>query len=229
MTPELKRTCNTACTAVMTIGCWMNSRIRPSPNGTSSSLFWMIWRNPRPEMKAAFSWWGHQAERVPMARRTTGAFPLRFFTASTGTTRHVHFLPFCPACAGSGQRYLRLCPDSARVRTRRPETVGRISGAPVRPSSGRPSRHLPIWQVPKAENVSTNNDLVCQAAADILERTGALRRGLETAILVSTKNQALVIKGWLTDHGIPAEVCDDVPVGVDSPLGKTCCTSSAGC
>ena len=47
-----------------------------------------------------------------------------------------------------------------------------------------------------------------------------LRRGLETAILVSTKNQALVIKGWLTDHGIPAEVCDDVPVGVDSPLGK---------
>ncbi len=30
-----------------------------------------------------------------------------------------------------------------------------------------------------------------------------LRRGLETAILVSTKNQALVIKGWLTDHGIP--------------------------
>ena len=77
-----------------------------------------------------------------------------------------------------------------------------------------------IWQAPKAENVSANNDLVCQAAADILERTGALRRGLETAILVSTKNQALVIKGWLTDHGIPAEVCDDVPVGVDSPLGK---------
>lgn len=76
-----------------------------------------------------------------------------------------------------------------------------------------------IWQAPKAENVSAN-DLVCQAAADILERTGALRRGLETAILVSTKNQALVIKGWLTDHGIPAEVCDDVPVGVDSPLGK---------
>ncbi len=77
-----------------------------------------------------------------------------------------------------------------------------------------------IWQAPKAENVSANNDLVCQTAADILERTGALRRGLETAILVSTKNQALVIKGWLTDHGIPAEVCDDVPVGVDSPLGK---------
>lgn len=76
-----------------------------------------------------------------------------------------------------------------------------------------------IWQAPKAENVSAN-DLICQAAADILERTGALRRGLETAILVSTKNQALVIKGWLTDHGIPAEVCDDVPVGVDSPLGK---------
>ena len=76
-----------------------------------------------------------------------------------------------------------------------------------------------IWRAPKAENVSAN-DLVCQAAADILERTGALRRGLETAILVSTKNQALIIKGWLTDHGIPAEVCDDVPVGVDSPLGK---------
>ncbi|WP_300794219.1 UvrD-helicase domain-containing protein, partial [uncultured Akkermansia sp.] len=76
-----------------------------------------------------------------------------------------------------------------------------------------------IWQAPKAENVSAN-DLVCQAAADILERTGALRRGLKTAILVSTKNQALVIKGWMTDHGIPAEVCDDVPVGVDSPLGK---------
>lgn len=77
-----------------------------------------------------------------------------------------------------------------------------------------------IWQTPKAE-ASTANDLVCQAAADILERTGALRRGLETAILVSTKNQALAIKTWLTDHGVPAEVCDDVPVGVDSPLGKT--------
>lgn len=83
---------------------------------------------------------------------------------------------------------------------------------------GRPGASQ-IWQAPKTENVSAN-DLVCQAAADILERTGALRRGLETAILVSTKNQALVIKGWLTDHGIPAEVCDDVPVGVDSPLGK---------
>lgn len=76
-----------------------------------------------------------------------------------------------------------------------------------------------IWQTPRAE-ASTANDLVCQAAADILERTGALRRGLETAILVSTKNQALAIKTWLADHGIPAEVCDDVPVGVDSPLGK---------
>ena len=55
----------------------------------------------------------------------------------------------------------------------------------------------------------------------IVQSTPAyLRRGLETAILVSTKNQALVIKGWMTDHGIPAEVCDDVPVGVDSPLGK---------
>lgn len=76
-----------------------------------------------------------------------------------------------------------------------------------------------VWQTPKPEN-STASDLVCQAAADILERTGALRRGLETAILVSTKNQALSIKTWLADHGIPAEVCDDVPVGVDSPLGK---------
>lgn len=76
-----------------------------------------------------------------------------------------------------------------------------------------------VWQTPKPEN-ATANDLVCQAAADILERTGALRRGLETAILVSTKNQALAIKTWLADHGIPAEVCDDVPVGVDSPLGK---------
>lgn len=106
--------------------------------------------------------------------------------------------------------------------------MGGISGAPVCPHlEGRPGASQ-IWQTPKAENVSAN-DLVCQAAADILERTGALRRGLETAILVSTKNQALVIKGWMTDHGIPAEVCDDVPVGVDSPLGKTCCTSSAGC
>lgn len=76
-----------------------------------------------------------------------------------------------------------------------------------------------VWQTPKPEN-ATANDLVCQAAADILERTGALRCGLETAILVSTKNQALAIKTWLADHGIPAEVCDDVPVGVDSPLGK---------
>ncbi len=76
-----------------------------------------------------------------------------------------------------------------------------------------------IWQAPRAED-ATANDLVCQAAADILKRTGALRRGLETAILVSTKKQALVIKSWLTDHGVPAEVCDDVPAGVDSPLGK---------
>lgn len=76
-----------------------------------------------------------------------------------------------------------------------------------------------IWQTPEAE-ASAADDLVCQAAADLLERTGALRRGLETAILVSTKKQALVIKSWLTDHGIPAEVCDDVPAGVDSPLGK---------
>ena len=34
-----------------------------------------------------------------------------------------------------------------------------------------------IWQTPKAE-ASTANDLVCQAAADILERTGALRLSL---------------------------------------------------
>lgn len=97
--------------------------------------------------------------------------------------------------------------------------MGGISGAPVRPPSGRPVRRLPNLADAKAES-STANDLVCQAAADILERTGALRRGLETAILVSTKNQALAIKTWLTDHGVPAEVCDDVPVGVDSPLGK---------
>lgn len=76
-----------------------------------------------------------------------------------------------------------------------------------------------VWQTPKAEDAAAN-DLVCRAAADLLERTDALRRGLETAILVSTKNQALTVKTWLADHGIPAEVCDDVPVGVDSPLGK---------
>ena len=58
---------------------------------------------------------------------------------------------------------------------------------------GRPGASQ-IWQAPKTENVSAN-DLVCQAAADILERTGALRRGLETAILVSTKNQALCHQG----------------------------------
>ena len=54
----------------------MNSRIRPSPNGASSSLFWMIWRNPKPEMKAAFSWWGTSSRAC-----TNGAAETRSFSA----------------------------------------------------------------------------------------------------------------------------------------------------
>ena len=77
-----------------------------------------------------------------------------------------------------------------------------------------------IWQTPRAEETSAN-DLVCQAMADILEQSNALRRDMGVAVLVSTRNQALIVREWLTSHGWPAEVCDDVPVGQDSPLGKT--------
>lgn len=76
-----------------------------------------------------------------------------------------------------------------------------------------------IWQTPKPET-DTANDLACRAVADILHSTDALRKGLDTAVLVSTRKQALTVREWLTAHGWPAEVCDDVPVGTDSPLGQ---------
>ncbi len=76
-----------------------------------------------------------------------------------------------------------------------------------------------IWQTPEDDTLK-NDDQVCQAIADILNRTGALQRNLSVAVLVSTNKQALKIRSGLIDNGIPAEVCDDVPVGIDSPLGK---------
>lgn len=112
--------------------------------------------------------------------------------------------------------YARTAPDSEPSAL---EQWGKYPEHVCAPHLKNRSGCAQVWQTPKAEN-ATANDLACRTMADLLERTDALRRGLETAILVSTKNQALTVKTWMTDHGIPAEVCDDVPVGVDSPLGK---------
>lgn len=113
--------------------------------------------------------------------------------------------------------YARTAPDCERAALEQWGTYPQHVCAPALSSRAGCAR---IWQTPKPEH-SSANDLVCQAIADLLERTGALRRGLDTAVLVSTRNQALTVREWLSTHGWPAEVCDDVPVGVDSPLGKT--------
>ncbi len=76
-----------------------------------------------------------------------------------------------------------------------------------------------IWETPDDKTLK-KDDQVCQAITDILNRTNALQRDLSVAILVNNKKHALKIRSRLTDNGIPSEVCDDVPVGIDSPLGK---------
>ncbi len=76
-----------------------------------------------------------------------------------------------------------------------------------------------IWQGPNVDQ-SEKNEYVFRTIEDILNQTGALNRGWSVAVLTDTNAHAMTIRTWLTEHGIPAEVSDDVQVGVDSPLGK---------
>lgn len=76
-----------------------------------------------------------------------------------------------------------------------------------------------IWETPYSKD-KNKDEQVGQTIVDILNQTQAIERGLDTAILISTGDQAKKVKSILTQSGIPAEVCDDVNVGVDSPLGK---------
>lgn len=113
--------------------------------------------------------------------------------------------------------YARTAPDSS------PEALKQWGHYPAHASAphlAARSGCAQIWQTPKMEEATAASDPVCQAVADILTQTDALRRGLDTAVLVGTRAKALTVKTWLTDHGIPAELSDDVPLGIDSPLGK---------
>lgn len=120
---------------------------------------------------------GPQAKRLPMARGRSGAFPLRRRTAPSGGARHGHLLPLRAARAGHGQRHLRLRPDGSGLRTGGAGTMGRLPSPRLRSLPGLPHGMRRIWQTPRAEETSAN-DLVCQAMADILEQSNALRRDM---------------------------------------------------
>ncbi len=80
-----------------------------------------------------------------------------------------------------------------------------------------------IWKTPYEKGKSYPKhkiEAVCTAIADLLNQIKPLERSLSTVILVNTGKEATDMRSWLTSKGIPAEVCSDVNVGSDSPIGK---------
>lgn len=116
-----------------------------------------------------------------------------------------------------------VCDFQKTAKFARPEAIKRW-GTFQRHSSAKTSLTgcAQIWQADSSDDDEKKDEASARTVADILRMVQPTQRGKTCAILVPTNKYAVSLKHRLDTcpDRFPVELCEDAPVGIDSPLGK---------